>query len=175
MSLDHVVWIGGGCGAGKSTLARRLAYRLDLRLYPVDAYAYAHEARATAGEHPFMVSQRALDYETRHVLPTAEEKVAAFVTYAAERFRMVLDDLRALAGGPLVLAEGPFMLPELVAPVLASPGHGLWLLPTPAFTARNLAARETPRDDRAHRTRLAATSGSRRSWRPTRTGSAWRR
>jgi hypothetical protein len=52
--MDHVVWLGGGCGSGKSTLARRLAYRFNLRLYPVDAYAYAHEARATPTEpRPF--------------------------------------------------------------------------------------------------------------------------
>ena len=31
--LRHVYWIGGGSGAGKSTIARRLAARHGLQLY----------------------------------------------------------------------------------------------------------------------------------------------
>ena len=34
--LRHVYWIGGGSGAGKSTIARRLAARRGLRLYSTD-------------------------------------------------------------------------------------------------------------------------------------------
>jgi predicted kinase len=31
-----VFWLGGGCGAGKTTVAVIVARRLDLRLYPVE-------------------------------------------------------------------------------------------------------------------------------------------
>jgi adenylylsulfate kinase-like enzyme len=31
--LRHVCWIGGGSGAGKSTVARRIADRLGLQVY----------------------------------------------------------------------------------------------------------------------------------------------
>ena len=34
--LRHVYWIGGGSGAGKSTVARRVAAEHDLRLYSTD-------------------------------------------------------------------------------------------------------------------------------------------
>lgn len=162
MRMRHVLWLGGGCGAGKTTLARRLAYRFDLRFHPVDAYAVAHEARATPGDQPLMSRLAGLDFRARWVTSTVEEQVGRFVGYAAERFGMVLDDLAALVDGPLVLAEGPSLLPELVAPVLADPARAVWLLPTPAFTARTLTDRAEPkatRDEsdreRAHRLKLA--------------------
>jgi|SRR5262245_27785621 len=34
--LRHVYWIGGGSGAGKSTIARRIAAEHDLQLYATD-------------------------------------------------------------------------------------------------------------------------------------------
>ena len=34
--LGHVYWIGGGSGAGKSTIARRVAERHGLHLYATD-------------------------------------------------------------------------------------------------------------------------------------------
>ena len=40
--LGHVYWIGGGSGAGKSTIARRLAARHGLRLYATDEVMRDH-------------------------------------------------------------------------------------------------------------------------------------
>jgi predicted kinase len=37
--LRHVYWIGGGSGAGKSTIARRVASRHGLRVYATDDVA----------------------------------------------------------------------------------------------------------------------------------------
>jgi hypothetical protein len=157
-----VLWLGGGCGAGKSTLARRLAYRFDLRLYPVDAHAFDHDARARPEAHPVMTRQAKLDFTARHVTPTVRERVDVFVDYARERFDLILEDLRLLGPGPLVLAEGPWLLPSLVASTGTHPQWTVWLLPTPAFTARSLGIRNEPRPtrdesarDRADRLRLA--------------------
>ena len=43
--LDHVLWIGGAQGAGKSTAARAFAHRKGLRLYFVDAFTYSQMTR----------------------------------------------------------------------------------------------------------------------------------
>jgi adenylate kinase family enzyme len=34
--LRHVYWIGGGSGAGKSTIAEHLANKYDVKLYSTD-------------------------------------------------------------------------------------------------------------------------------------------
>jgi len=43
-----VLWVGGMSGVGKTTAARRVARRLDLWLYSIDARTYAH-AEAVQG------------------------------------------------------------------------------------------------------------------------------
>ncbi|ADD44624.1 hypothetical protein [Stackebrandtia nassauensis] len=145
--MRNVVWIGGGCGAGKSTLARMLAFRFDLRLYRVDSFAYPHQRRIDPVRHPQMARLAALSHTERFVDPSPAQLAADFTAYAHEAFAMVLDDLAALADGPLVIAEGPSLLPELVAPVAASAGHTIWLLPTSEFTDRNLSRRFDPHKD----------------------------
>ena len=57
------------------------------------------------------------------------------------RFRMILEDLAALPEEPGVLVEGTPLLPWLVAPHLASPGHAAWLVPSPRFAADRLRER----------------------------------
>ena len=52
--LRHVYWIGGGSGAGKSTIARRLAARHGLRLYPSDDVMSDHAGRSTPEDSPFL-------------------------------------------------------------------------------------------------------------------------
>ncbi|WP_027341192.1 P-loop NTPase family protein [Hamadaea tsunoensis] len=131
-----VLWLGGGCGAGKSTVARRLAYRFDLRLYPLDAYGWVHDARLSTGQEQ--------SFEEKFVSPTPHERAATFLAYAERRFPLIDEDLAALGAGPLILAEGPGLLPEPVAARMASPAHGLWLLPSAEFSARNLGLRAEP-------------------------------
>jgi shikimate kinase len=46
VDLRHVLWIGGATGAGKSSIARALAYRNDLQLYNVDLRTYEHVERS---------------------------------------------------------------------------------------------------------------------------------
>src|SRR5262245_45733584 len=43
--LRHVYWIGGASGAGKSTIARRLADKYGLRLYSTDEAMGDHAHR----------------------------------------------------------------------------------------------------------------------------------
>lgn len=161
MKMNHVLWLGGGCGAGKSTLATALAHRFDLRLYRVDVFAYPHDARKDPRRHPVMCSQAELDYMARHVDPSPADLAKAFIDYSVERFEMILADLADLAPSPPVLVEGPSLLPELVSAVVASPDQAMWLLPTTEFTDTNLRRRDEARpvggatEQRAHRKRVA--------------------
>lgn len=110
MDLSHVLWIGGGQGTGKSSIARALARRFDLRLYSVDEHEAAHAPRM-----PSFV---------------AGDPIEEFVTASRHRFRLVLEDLAALPAGPTALVEGAQLFPTSVAAVLRSSDHALFLMPT---------------------------------------------
>lgn len=71
---------------------------------------------------------------------------------------MVLDDLRTLGSGPTVVVEGPQLFPDLVAPALVTPEHGLWLLPTPEFGRRGAAGRGPASTTDAQQSRPASSS-----------------
>ena len=46
--LRHVYWLGGGSGAGKSTIARRIAARRGLHVYGTDDVMPYHASRSTS-------------------------------------------------------------------------------------------------------------------------------
>jgi 2-phosphoglycerate kinase len=85
--------LGGGSGAGKSTIACRLAAQHGLRMY------------------------------------------------ATEGFGLIIEDLLRLPAESGAIAEGFRLLPRLVKPLLATPHHAVWLLPTPEFRRAAFASR----------------------------------
>jgi hypothetical protein len=150
--LPNVFWLGGGCGAGKTTVARVLTRRLDLRLYPVDAYTYAHLGRIAAGPFPRSQAVNAMTREQRFSRDPAA-LADSFLATSAERLTIVLADLRELGPGPTIVVEGPQLFPELVAPLMQTPEHGLWLLPSADFGRLGVAGRATFLADAAMRRR----------------------
>jgi hypothetical protein len=100
VDLGQVLFIGGGPGAGKTSISRALAYRWDLQLYNVDHRTYEHANRL--GRPPPDWSR------------SPAELVEDFVEASHRRWPLVLEDLAALPESPAVIAEGPFFLPELV-------------------------------------------------------------
>ncbi len=138
--MANVFWLGGGCGSGKTTIARVLVRRLDVRLYPVDGHTYAHAERSKRGGFPLNRASAEMTPEERWSR-TPAELADRFAAVAAERLEMVLADLRDLGSGPTVVAEGPQLFPDLIAPLMQSPQHGLWLLPTPEFSHQGVAGR----------------------------------
>jgi hypothetical protein len=56
-----------------------------------------------------------------------------FHWFRGEGFGLIVEDLLRLGRDPGVIAEGFRLLPRLVKPLLAVPGHAAWLLPTPEF------------------------------------------
>jgi hypothetical protein len=138
--LPAAFWLGGGCGSGKTTLARWAALRLDLRFYPLDGHNYVHARRAAAGGYP-LTDAASRQSAGEMWLREAADLAASFAAVSAERLQMALDDLCALGDGPTVIVEGPQLFPDLVAPFLRSPRHGLWLLPTTDFGYRGVIER----------------------------------
>jgi hypothetical protein len=111
-----VLWIGGGRGSGKSSIARALAQRFDLQRYAVDDHDGAHEPRLPR-----------IEADSRSQA-TPAELVDWFVTASRHRFRLVLEDLAALPPSPLAIVEGVQLFPTSVAAVLRDPRHALFLL-----------------------------------------------
>jgi 2-phosphoglycerate kinase len=131
--LRHVYWIGGGSGAGKSVIARRMAARYGLRLYATDDVMSDHGRRCAPTDCPFLSEFRAMDMDERWVNRSPETMLDTFHWFRGEGFGLIVEDLVRLPWEPCVIVEGFRLLPRLVQPLLAVPGHAVWLLPTPGF------------------------------------------
>jgi hypothetical protein len=138
--LHHVRFIGGGSGGGKSTVARRLAAKHDLRLYhtePLSKYA----DRTTPVDAPLLHAFLAMDMDERWLNRSPQIMVSTFHGFHGETFNLMVDDLLGLPRKPPVLVEGFTLLPRLVAPLLSGPGQAVWLIPTPEFRRAAFDAR----------------------------------
>jgi 2-phosphoglycerate kinase len=133
MPLDHVYWIGGASGAGKSTMATRLARRYDLDVYATDDVMSDHARRSTPAQTPYLRQFAAMDMDERWVNRSPQTMLDTFHWYHGEAFDLIVEDLRAWPAGRAVVAEGFRLLPELVAPLLTDRRRAVWLLPTPEF------------------------------------------
>jgi hypothetical protein len=132
---SHVLWIGGGQGSGKSSIARALSRRFDLQLYNIDRRTWVHEARMPATEFAM------LSMDERWVHAEPGRMLEWFASTSRHRFRLVLEDLRELPGSPSVIVEGPQLFPTSVAAVLSNRDQALFLLPDPVEQRARLLAR----------------------------------
>lgn len=131
--LQHVYWIGGGSGAGKSTIARRIAARHGLRRYGTDELMSDHASRCTPGDSPFLSEFVAMNMDERWVNRAPVTMLETFHWFRGEGFGLIVEDLLRLPTEPGVIVDGFRLLPRLVKPLLAVPCHAVWLLPTPDF------------------------------------------
>jgi hypothetical protein len=161
-ALDAVVpdalFVGGGTGGGKTTLARLLAARHGLRLLQVDHFWYAHAERAGDIEPP-------PDVQWLEWSPATQ--AADFERISRQMLRFVLEDLPTLPDQPAVVVEGPQIIPDLLPPG----ARAVFLTPTPEFQRRVLTPRPMPSSDpgralgarlvkdRLHADRVATAAG----------------
>ena len=131
--LKHVYWLGGGSGAGKSTIARRIAEQHNLHVYATDDVMADHARRSTPEDSPLLHRFMAMDMDERWVNRPPKTMFETFPWFQGEGFDMIIEDLLCLPREPAIIAEGFRLLPRLVKPLLSVPAHGVWLLPTPAF------------------------------------------
>jgi len=131
--LRHVYWIGGGSGAGKSTVARRIAVERGLQIYASDDVMPEHAKRSTLEDCPLLHEFMAMDMDERWVNRSPQVMLETFHWFRGEGFRLMVEDILRLPREPGVIAEGFRLLPHLVEPLLAVPSRAVWLLPTPEF------------------------------------------
>ncbi len=125
--LSHVLWIGGGPQAGKTTLSRLLAGKWDLKIYNLDWHAVReHDLRS----RPAAAAFSRLSIDERWAVPTVQHLVERSIAIWQEGFALVLRDLMALPRSRTIVAEGPGAFPWCVAPVIRSPTQALFLVPT---------------------------------------------
>lgn len=131
--LQHVRWIGGGSGAGKSTIAGLLAADHGLRLYNCDPMQSEHTARSNPSDHPLLHAFLAMSMDERWVNRPPPEMLRTWPAFHGEGFGLIVEDLLALPTEPPILVEGYKLLPRAVSPLLSGPNQGVWLIPTPEF------------------------------------------
>ncbi|GAQ51925.1 AAA family ATPase [Streptomyces acidiscabies] len=142
--LRHVYWIGGSPGAGKSTIARRLAVHHGWHLYATDDSMPDHAGRTTPQQAPFLHKFLAMDMDERWVDRSPRTMFETFHWYRGEGFDLIVEDLLSLPQDRPVIAEGFRLLPHLVHPLLPTPHHAVWLLPTPDFREAAISGRSAP-------------------------------
>ena len=135
-SLSDVRWIGGGSGAGKSTVAALLGARHGVPVVSTDLSLRDHAAAAagTASVDAFV----GMSMDERWVRRDPEAMLATFPWFRGAGFDLLLD---ALPSQRPLLVEGFRLLPHLVAPLLGPERRAVWLLPTPAVRERAFASR----------------------------------
>ena len=129
--LGHVLWIGGSTCSGKSELARRIARRPGYALYRVDEREPKTLDHVDGRHYPSFARWAEMSLDERWVRSSVDELVADTLALCGDLFEMVVTDLAADPTPTIV--EGFQLLPELVAPVIPTSRHAVFLVATPEF------------------------------------------
>lgn len=144
-ALSHVLWIGGGTDAGKSSVTDELATRHGLQVYHYDKFDRLHHAllalRNEKHRRMFAASTDELWLE-----PSVEDLVQRSLESFEDRWPLVVQQLLEMPQQPRILAEGFGLMPQLVAPIVSGPSNAIWLVPSFEFKRASMARRNKFRD-----------------------------
>lgn len=116
--LSQVFWIGGTACSGKTTIARMLAQKYDVRIYNRDEHQREHLMRAIPEKQPTLhkawVNRESWEVLYKQPAETVFEQAKA---EAFEAFEFIVDDLLRVTNGAPLIAEGIGLYPELVEQV----------------------------------------------------------
>jgi hypothetical protein len=116
--LQEVYWLGGGSGAGKSTIARLIAAEHDLDLYATDEVLSDHAERASPEATPLLQGFMQMRMDQRWIGRDPQRMLRTFPWFHGEGFDLLVNELLQRVGDRPVLVEGFRLLPELVKPLL---------------------------------------------------------
>jgi shikimate kinase len=142
-ALSRVLWIGGATDSGKTTVTRLIAKRHGIRVYDYDGRDLPQVerlARTSARYRTFL----AASLDENWVQPEPDDLFQFTLQAFRDRFPLVIGELVALSEDCVVVAEGHGLIPELVAPLLASKRQAIWLVPTPEFKRASMERRNKP-------------------------------
>jgi hypothetical protein len=91
--LQNVYWIGGGSGAGKSTIARSIAAQHGLNVYSTDDMMADHARRSSPENCPLLHAFIAMDLDERWVNRSPEVMLETFHWFQGEGFERIVEDL----------------------------------------------------------------------------------
>jgi hypothetical protein len=140
--LRNVLWLGGGTGAGKSSVARVLSERHGWLVYDGDVEERrSHVARVSETRYPYFAAFLAQTMDDRWVSATPEEMLGQMPAVHGESLALIVEDLLERDGAKVLLVEGHHFPPAALAPLISGSGQACWLLPTPGFRAVALERR----------------------------------
>lgn len=102
-----------------------------------------HASRCPDIEVPLLRAFQRMDMDERWVKRTPETMLDTFHWFEGEGFNLIVEDLLDFPPAPRIIVEGFRLLPHLVKPLLPTPSHGIWLIPTPEFRLAAFESRGT--------------------------------
>ena len=143
VGFPRIYWLGGGSGAGKTTVAQHIANKYAYDLYSTDFAMNDHSSRCSATDCPQLEKFKKMTMDERWVDRTPQVMLDTFHWFQGEGFKFIIDDLKKIPTEKTVVVEGFRLLPSLVKPHLRSKKSGLWLIPTPKFRSQAFNQRGT--------------------------------
>ena len=144
--LPRIYWLGGGSGAGKTTIAQLIADQNGYELYSTDSAMGDHSSRCSAIDCPQLEIFKGMTMDERWADRTPQVMLDTFHWFQGEGFKFIIDDLKNIPSEKTVIVEGFRLLPSLVKPHLRSKKSGLWMIPTPEFRSQAFSQRGTTWD-----------------------------
>lgn len=123
--------IGGGPGAGKSTVSQKIADEFGLVRWKADDFVGEHQLEAAERKYPINNYVDSLD-ENEQSLELIKLTSKQELTRQEELFLIMLKEL-SRARPDKLLIEGNFLLPELVKKHIKDDYEAIWLVPTRGF------------------------------------------
>jgi hypothetical protein len=144
--LSHVLWIGGGTDAGKTTVAEKIVERHNFAYYSFDRHERSHTDRIAATGYYTTGRKNPFDMTPDELWVDREpaDMAVNVITSWSRRAEFAIEDILAMPSDTTIIAEGPGFFPEIIAPLLTNQHQAIWLVPTVQFKRKIAIQRGKP-------------------------------